>query len=429
MRVLKPITDLLTSTRIAIVLMVVITLLSLVGAMLPQGAGREAYVGAYGRAFGNLVWHLGFTDIFRAHYFAALLVLLCIMVFACSLKSLPRRVILAARREYISDEDRLRGMANHAELVLDVDREEAALHAKDICRKRLYSVASRTVDGATLLSASRMGFSRYGSFMLHLSFIFLLIGAITSTRLGSRHFREAPVGDEFALAVSSGEEITVMVEDFNIEFDENDHISDFICDIALVREDNIFMRHSIRPNHPLKYGGREIYLQSYSEGMEGLVVTVYDSLGQVILPHLYLDLDDQVYVEELAASARIDLGLVPTVRLMPDQGGPETYMVQEELERDPAERYQFVIMYAVPSVIVYLEVVKEPFQGFIYIGLALLTVGTFISLYLSHRRIWFRVDEEEGGRARVTFGGRANRGRPAFKAEFEAIRETLNELA
>jgi cytochrome c biogenesis protein len=247
--------------------------------------------------------------------------------------------------------------------------------------------------------------------------------------MGSRHFREAPVGDEFALSVSTGEEITVMVEDFNVEFDRNDHISDFICDVALVREDSIFMRHSIRPNHPLKYGGREIYLQSYSEGMEGLVVTVYDHLGQVVLPHLYLDLDDEVYVEELQARARIDLGMVPTVRLWPDQGGLETYAVQEMPERSPSERYQFVIMYTVPSILVYLEIVKEPFQGFIYIGLALLTVGTFISLYLSHRRIWFKVCDEEGGRARVVFGGRANRGRSAFKAEFEAVRETLNELA
>jgi len=427
--IFKAIASFLTSTRVAIVIMVIVTLLSLMGAILPQGAAQEAYVGAYGKAWGNLVWHLGFTNIFRTHYFSALLVILCIMVFACSLKSLPRRVRLATRREHIDDEKRLAGMANHADLVLDVDKEEAALHVKDICRRRLYSVASRTVDGSTLLSASRMGFSRYGSFMLHLSFIFLLIGAITSTRLGSRHFREAPVGDEFALSVSTGEEITVMVEDFNIEFDDNDHISDFICDVALVKEDNIFMRHSIRPNHPLKYGGREVYLQSYSEGMEGLVVTVYDSLGQVVLPHLFLDLDEEIYVEELEARARIDLGMVPTVRLQPDSGGLETYVVQEVVERSPAERYQFVIMYAVPSVIVYLEVVKEPFQGFVYIGFALLTLGTFISLYLSHRRLWFKVSGEEGGRARVVFGGRSNRGRPGFKAEFEAIRETLNELA
>ncbi|MGD8627814.1 MAG: cytochrome c biogenesis protein ResB [bacterium] len=429
MLILRAITKFLTSTRVAIVVMVIVTLLSLIGAMLPQGAGQQAYIGAYGKAWGNLVWHLGFTDIFRAKYFSALLVFLCIMVFACSLKSLPRRIRLATRREYIADHGRLSGLADHADLVLGVDQEEAVLHIKDICRKRLYSVASRTVDGSVLLSASRMGFSRYGSLMLHLSFIFILIGAITSTRLGSRHFREAPVGDEFALSLSGGEEITVMVEDFNVEFDDNDHISDFICDVALARQDTIFMRHSIRPNHPLKYGGREIYLQSYSEAMEGIVVTVYDSLGQVVLPHLFLGLDDEVYVEELGARARIDLGMVPTVRLRLDNGALETYVVQEVVERNRADRYQFVIMYAVPSVIVFLEVVREPFQGFIYMGFALLTLGTFISLYLSHRRIWFKVDGEEGGRARVAFGGRANRGRPGFKAEFEAIKETLDELA
>jgi len=429
MLVLKPIVNFLTSTRVAIVVMVVITLLSFIGATLPQGAADQAYVEAYGQLWGNLVRHLGLTHVFRTPYFSGLLLLLSIMVFSCSVKTLPRRIRLARRCEFIADEKRLEAMAAHADLVLGVDAEEAVLHVRDICRRRFYSVYREIRDGSTLLFASRLGFSRYGSFMLHLSFIFLLMGAISSTHLGSRHFREAPVGDEFVLPVSGGEEITVMVEDFNIEFDDNDHISDFICEVALVRDDNIFMRHSIRPNHPLKYGGREIYLQSYSEGMEGLVVSVYDSLGQIILPHLFLGLDDEVYVEELEARARIDLGLVPTVRLRLDSGALETYVVQEAVERSPAERYQFVIMYAVPSVIVYLEIVNEPFQGFIYVGLALLTVGTFVSLYLSHRRLWFKVSAEEGDRARVVFGGRSNRNQPGFRTEFEAIRETLNELA
>ena len=42
-------------------------------------------------------------------------------------------------------------------------------------------------------------------------------------------------------------------------------------------------------------------------------------------------------------------------------------------------------------------------QSKYYIGFALLTVGTFISLYLSHRRLWFKVSEEGGDRARVVF--------------------------
>lgn len=426
---LKSILGFLTSARVAILVMVVIALLAFIGASLPQGSAREAYVETYGTTWGGLAWRLGLTDVFRAPYFSALLLLLCIMVLACAVKGLPRRVKLATGREYISEESKLRGMSSSDQLVLDVDQEEAGLHIEDICRRRLYSVSSRGAGGATLIFASKMGYSRYGSVLLHLSFIFLLIGAVTSTRLGSRYFRESPVGDEFPLSTSGGEEITVMVEDFNIEVDEKDRVSDFICDVALVRGDSIYMRHSIRPNHPLRYGGSEIYLQSYSEEMAGLMATVYDSQGQVVLPHLFLDMEQPVYVEELEASARLDLGMVPTVRLILDEGGVETYVIRETVERRPEERYQFVAMYAVPSVIVYLEVVREPYQGFIYAGFALLTVGTFVTLYLSHRRIWFKVDPVEGGRAEVVFGGRSNRNRAGFISEFEAIRETLNELA
>jgi cytochrome c biogenesis protein len=426
LRIIRVLLRFLTSTKVGIVVMAVLAVLSLIGASVPQGAPHEAYVAAYGKFWGNLVWYPGFTDIFRADYFTALLILLCLMVFLCSLRRLPHKVSVARRKEFVFDRGRIDDMPCRADLVLDVEGEEAALHVKDICKRRFYSVSSTSRGGVDALFASKMAFSRYGSFILHLSFIFLLVGGITTTRLGFRYYREVVVGDEFTLPVSGGEEVTVMVEDFNVEFDENDNISDFICDVALARDLDIVLRYSIRPNHPLKYRGREIYLQSYEEVMDGFVVTVYDSLGRVLIPHLFLSIEEPIYVEQLEATARIDLGLVPTVRLLPDAGGVETYIVQESLDR---HAYRFVVMYVVPSVAVSLEIVKEPFQGFIIAGLALLTLGTFISLYLSHRRFWFMVTPLPDRKARVVFGGSANRNRIGFEQEFEAIRETLDELA
>jgi cytochrome c biogenesis protein len=428
LRILKACFAALTSTRLGIIVMVVLTVLSFVGAIIPQGASHEAYVAAYGGFSGDLLWYLGLTDVFRTDYFAALLVFLCIMVFACSLKRLPRRVRLARSREFIADPARVAGMPSNSELTVDVDAEEAALHARDICKRRFYSVSSSETEAARLLFATKMGFSRYGSFLLHLSFIFLLIGGLCITRLGSRYYREIAIGEEFDLPVDGGAHVTVMVEDFNVEIDENDNVSDFICDVALVRDLDIFMRYSIRPNHPLDYGGREIYLQSYAEDMEGLVTTVYDSDGQVVVPHLFLDLDESVYVEELQAAAKLDLGMVPTVRLVYDEGAVETFILGEAFDARADERYQFAVMYAVPTVVVTLEVVKEPFQGFIIGGLALLTLGTFVSLYLSHRRIWFIVSALPGRKAHIVFGGSANRNRDGFAREFDAIRETLDEL-
>jgi cytochrome c biogenesis protein ResB len=141
-------------------------------------------------------------------------------------------------------------------------------------------------------------------------------------------------------------------------------------------------------------------------------------------------MDARLYVDELEGSLEATLGVLPGVRFFSDDGTIESYMLQREVRSpDKVEgEYQFVLMYGVPSVIVTLEVVREPFQSLILAGLGMLTLGTFISLYLSHRRMWFIVTGLEEGRARIVFGGSASRNPEGFAAEFEDVRRTLYEL-
>jgi cytochrome c biogenesis protein len=434
MRLLRYIADFLTSTRVGIAVMVVLTVLSLLGAVIPQGGAYEAYVEYYGSVRGRLIWGLGLNDLFRADYFTGLLVLLCIMVFACALKRLPGQLRLWRRKEFIHDETRLAGMPRQAELVLDVDPEEAGLHIMDICRRRFYSVSVETREAGRALTASRMGFQRLGSFVLHLSFIFLLAGGIVSTRFGTRRYEDISVGRHFDLGVSGMDKVTVSVEEFTVELDEREQISDYICDVTVRSGRDVPFLYSIRPNHPLEFGPHEVYLVSYRDDPtvpEGFVVAVYDSTGLLLIPHVYAGVEDASYVGVLGATIQASTGIVPSVRLITDQGMVETYIIRKSLSDEVIGEgaYRFVLVHAVPSVVVTLEVVKEPGQGFIIAGLVLLTLGCFGALYMSHRRLWFTARPEPGGKTRVLFGGRANRNREAFAEEFEQIRRTLEELS
>jgi cytochrome c biogenesis protein len=434
LRVLKYVVDLLTSTRVGIAVMIILAAFSLLGAVIPQGGAREAYLEYYGNLRGGLIWALGLNDIFRADYFTVLLVLLCLMVLACSLRRLPQRLRLARRKEFVFDHDRLAGMPEKAELELDVDAEEAGLHVADICRHRLYSVRQEARPEGRSLYASKMGFSRLGSSLLHLSFIFLLIGGIASTRLGVRRYEDTRLGGRFELDPAGGEVTTVTVEDFTIELDDRGRLSDYICDVRVRRGRDVSFLYSIRPNHPLEFADHEIYLQSYRDDLEvpqGFILAVYNSDGRLMIPHLYAGVDDPTYVEFLGATVQAGIGIVPTVRLITDDGRVETYLIRKNLSETVAgeSEYRFVLMQAVPSVVVTLEVVREPGQGFIIAGLGLLTLGSFVSLYLSHRRIWFIVSPLPGDRTRVVLAGRANRNREGFAKEFEQIRITLGELS
>jgi cytochrome c biogenesis protein ResB len=136
-------------------------------------------------------------------------------------------------------------------------------------------------------------------------------------------------------------------------------------------------------------------------------------------------------VPELGATVKAVQGVVPSLTLIFDDGRVETRIIERDLS-GPAPGggpYRFVLVHAVPSLAVLLEVVREPGQGLIIGGLALLTLGSFVSLYLSHRRIWFILMPLPGAKTRVVFGGAANRNREGFAGEFNAIKDTLDELS
>jgi cytochrome c biogenesis protein ResB len=419
--------------------MAVLAVWSLLGALIPQGGESALYIRAYGELLGGIVWVLGLDDVFHNDYFAGVLVLFGIMVFACSLKRLPGKIRLAGGTRFVLDEAQIARMPNRAELVLDLDGEESRLHVIDILKRRFYSVREPTgkpaeAGGRTrAICATKMGVARYGSFILHLSFIFLLAGGIAGVQLGSRYYEEVRVGEDFALRVGQ-DSIWVSVEDFTVEVDQREQVSDYICEVSFRHERDGLVWRRIRPNHPLRYRGTEVYLVSFNEDPsipDGFVVSVYDSSGKIVLPHLFAGVGAGDYVEELGATVRAVRGVVPSLTLIFDDGRVETQIIERDLSGSGPGRgpLRFVMIHPVASLAVLLEVVREPGQGLVIGGLALLTLGGFVSLYLSHRQIWFILVELPGERTRVVFGGRASRNPEGFAGEFESIRSTLDELS
>jgi len=429
--VLRAITGFLTSTKAGIAVMAVLAVLSLLGALIPQGGTHEAYVRVFGSLRGDLIYYAGLGDVYRSLYFSALLVLLCVMVFSCALKRLPGQIRQASASEFVGEEARLEKMPCHATLELDVDAEEAGLHAAEICRKRLYRARREKSSSGFLIFASRTAFARYGSFLLHMSFIFLLAGGIAFTRFGYRSYEDVRVGGNFA--VPGLDETLVVVDDFEVVYDDNNHVSDYVCSLLLTEGGRPVLVKDISPNHPLQYDGREVFLVSYEQDfdtLQGFVVSVHDRDGEKLVPVLYLPFGSPLEVPGVNFFIEAVDAVVPYVRITYPAGEAEDVRLDAEAAAFTRDgNLGFSVIHGVPSVYVTLEVVREPGEWLVVTGLALLTVGSFVCLYLSHRRIWFILKNLPDGKCRVVFGGSASRNAEAFRGEFEHIRRTLDELS
>lgn len=422
-----------TSARAAVLAMALLAVLSLAGSVIPQGRGHDAYLEAYGRSLGGVIVALGLDAVFHAAYYVALLVALVAMVFACSLKGLAGK-IRAGKSLPVFDERNLDGMACRASLELGVDEQEADLHVRDVLARKFYSVASARAGQTLAGVASKMGLARYGTFVLHLSFIFLLAGGVALARFGSHDYRTVAVGSGFALQVSPTENIEVAVENFDIQFDDRNRLSDYVCDLALRQDGQVLSRHRVRPNHPLNYSGKEIYLNSFATDEatpSGFIMAIYDSTGRLVATDVAVGVGEDVLIDEIQATVRVQADMAPRVEVAFDQGRRESHLMRQHLTRssDGPSGYQFLAVEAVPSLMVTLEVVREPGQWLVIVGLVLLSVGVFSALYLSHRVVWSIVRPAGPGKSRVVLAGRAARNEEGFSREFEAIRRTLEELA
>ena len=67
-----------------------------------------------------------------------------------------------------------------------------------------------------------------------------------------------------------------------------------------------------------------------------------------------------------------------------------------------------------------LQATKDPGVWLVYGGCLLMLIGLYIAFFLSHRRVWVRVEPTAEG-SRLLFAGTANKNRLAFEKKFAAL--------
>ncbi|MBE9521135.1 MAG: cytochrome c biogenesis protein ResB [Proteobacteria bacterium] len=73
-----------------------------------------------------------------------------------------------------------------------------------------------------------------------------------------------------------------------------------------------------------------------------------------------------------------------------------------------------------------MQVAKDPGVWPVYIGCSMMLLGLIVAFFLSHKRIWVYISEEEG-RTRVLVAGTSNKNKVSFENKFDLLMEKLEE--
>lgn len=370
----------------------------------------------------NVLNTLGLFNVFGSIWFVITSVMLALSITACTLHRLPQIWQRATRPIVHAGE----GFFNHAtighDVQVDASPDEVFTAAADQLRARKYRIVSDERDLNGSFYADKFRWAPFGTAIAHLSFIIILLGVLVTSMFGFRVSNfPVTVGDTAPIGHETG--MTVRVNSFADKYYPDGRPSDYVADITLFENGTEVAAKQIRVNEPLRYKGVAFYQASFGVAAS---MRIADSTGKVIyeggVPLQYttdsgmnvfgkLPLPDQnleVFVVG-AASGRADS------QIGPGQMQVDVYPADQELSVDsklidqgvPAQVAGMTVTFEREKQYTGMMVARDRGAIFIWIGSALLCLGTFITMGLKHRRIWVRVTPSgTGSRLRLASADR-----------------------
>lgn len=448
---MRPVWKFLSSIKLAIVLIILLTVASVVGTLIPQGRTVAEYTARYGSLSGLFV-ALRLTRLYSSAWFLALLVLFAANTVVCTLsRFLPkwRRAFRPAPGPDAKSVQSMRASCRfHLPLSLDAGRERVEREL----RRRRYAVTRSTHADKAVLQARKRRLGWFGSDIVHLGLLVILAGGFTSGLASHRS----------ELALTNGQTVAVprapfelRLDKFETEYYPQGGVKDWKSTVTVIERGAPVLTRTVQVNEPLKYRGISFYQQSYGWNWDQarLVLEILKPGDPSSSRTVSLKSGERVRVEAPGVTEISVRGFVPDFVI----GEGNRVQSRSEAPNNPAafveawkgeERVFSSWIFAkypdfgqghgtdaggaaAPKIAVILkdysgasysvlEAATDPGANLVWIGCALVSLGFFLAFYWPPREIRV-VLEASPGRVDLAAGGQASKSRDAFQAEFDAI--------
>lgn len=431
----------LSSMRLTVGIFLVLAACSLIGTLLPQGAALEDLSRQYGPSFARWVETLGFNNLYHTGWFRFLLLFLSLNLIVCSMQRLPKTLKLIRRRDEEIHPEKLEKFTTHRTLVSSLSLEEVQSRVTRIVQEefaRLEPVpgASNPVFGAV---AEKGRWSRLMAYVVHLSVLLILLGALLGSVFGFKGFMNLAEGEASNEVLLSGGGRTIALpfevrcEDFDVSFYDTGAPKEFRSDLTVIDRQREVLRQVIRVNDPLTYEGVTFYQSSYGPVVKRAEVEFTDrdsgTSHRVTLPYrqpvTIPGTNDRVQVVQYQDNLH-QFGRALGIVVQKGDEEPSGAWILADIPDFHGNRilnYRIRVLGAETGHYTGLQVKKDPGVWLVYTGFVTMLIGMGLAFYTSHRKFWVWAGPQprNPGTVRVVAAGRTNKNSLAFEQEFNRI--------
>jgi cytochrome c biogenesis protein len=296
---------------------------------------------------------------------------------------------------------------------------------------------------------------------VHLSILLIFVGTIIGARFGFDGFLNLHEGGESDVVyTNAGERVplgfTIKCNWYNTDYyTDSDTPQEFRSELVIFDGGREVLKKVIEVNHPLKYKGITFYQASYgmipdAVGEFILKVTPNGGQGDTIrlqfgesfeIPNTNIrgtivDFSPALGSDPITGKliTYTETMVNPAVAINFEIGGSGDDAAKNKfngwfLKRYPeigilpgGHKIEFVDYWGVEYT--GLQVSRDPGVGLIYFAFTIMTLGLYVALFMSHKKIWVSLTPDTSGKrdfVRISIGGSANKNRFSFEKEIEKI--------
>lgn len=434
----------LATVKLALFTLFTLAAASIIGTLIKQRQAPAHYVEEYGPGLAKVFDLLGFTNMYNSWWFIALLTLFAVNLIVCSIERLPGVWHMVRLDNLATDPGQLEKMGS-------THRSETSLKVAAAADRagQLLSAASwknfRRLDlnGASLLFAQKGAWSRLGVYLVHLSILVVLAGAMIGSIFGYKAYVFLPEGRSTGNVFLQGSAAPVPLgfelqcDRFMKTFYPNGMVKEFRADLTVFDpERQTPYQKSVIVNDPLSWRGISFY-QADSYPLEEYFVTVRNqSTGAEQAFRVPAQRD--VAWPEGPATFRIEElqtgqdGAVQQARIRfatEPAAEPVTFAVSHQgAQTIQAAGAEYTISFRQLYTVLLLAT-SDPGVWIVYLGSILMIVGLGVCFLLSHQRIWIYITPRGDQGSRLLVSGASNKNKPAFERTFQDLVTRLEQDA
>ena len=454
----NPLWAFLASVKLALLLIALLASTSIIGTVIEQNKPNAHYVEQWGERAANVIRTLNLDDMYNSVWFLGLLGVFSLNLIICSLDRIPTVIKMVHKDNLGTDPDRLPRMKLHKEEKIAGTLASATEDVKQYLSRKGWKPDSRDKQYGTLFFSQKGAWTRYGVYVVHLSILIILLGAVigsptVATKLLKN--REFAFKGGISLPETAQSDFIFSYADDNIDdkkiplgfsvrcnyfdihyYPGSSMPKDYLSNLTVIEDGKEKLTTTIEVNKPLVYKGVTFYQSSYNQVGAAIIKLRETGSGNMhvfpVDPQNYSvinnwregDSDAMIRIQSARPIHTPDGRTSTEMKIwMMDSDGPPSmftlmYGTRVLVER-PKATYELSIG---PHFATGLQVAKDPGVWWVYTGCALMLIGLYVAFFMSHRKIWAHVYERDGQPV-VLFAGHANKNSFGFAKTFSSLTE------